>query len=313
GNGLLEVSSVMVVPMIMEDSLVGIICAVNSQVPGYNFSDNDLRLLNSLAQQASFAYEFLKIYQKLSDQQRIGKELEVARHIQGSLLPSSIPSVGEYRFIPFSSPAKEVGGDYYDFIKIDDCRNLVVVADASGKGVPAGMIMTICRTALRAFAKNFTSLNDLLVMLNSILYDDTDGSHFITMIACIINHQTNEVEFARAGHTAFLTMKDSEVLTYDPDGCALGLLPPQIASSFEVGKLVCEKNQSILLFSDGITEAVDRNNEEFGVTRLCDAWRNAMRNPDRSSLPISIVEAVDNFTEYALPSDDRTLVLIERV
>ncbi len=314
-NALAEgtADSVMVVPMTMESRLLGVICAVNSVKKGYYFNEDDLKLLESLASQASLAHEFLNIYTQLRDQQRIGKELELAEHIQTSLLPVRAPEWGSFKIIPFSKPAKEVGGDYYDFVQIDDDRLLVVVADASGKGIPAGMIMTMCRSSLHALTQNFKDLNTLLVDLNTILYNDTDGSHFITMAACIINRHTDEIEYARAGHTDLLTMSGNDVSTHTPDGTALGMLPPAFVSSFEVMNYSCASGDRLLLYSDGITEACDREGEEFGVERLSTVWKESLGKADAEALPDTIIEAVDNFTEYASQSDDRTIVFIERV
>lgn len=307
------VDSVMVVPMTIENRLLGVICAVNSSKKGYYFNQDDLKLFESLSSQASLAHEFLNIYTQLGDHQRISKELEVAEHIQEALLPETAPEWGSFRIVPFSKPAKEVGGDYYDFVKIDDDRLLVVVADASGKGIPAGMIMTMCRSSLHALAQNFTDLNTLLVDLNKILFEDTDGSHFITMAACLLNKATNEAEIARAGHTEFLFISDDKVKTYVPEGTALGMLPGEFVQEFEIVQDEFTQTNKLLLFSDGLTEATDRNGEEFGLERLADTWRDSMTDGDRNTLPDRIVEAVDTFTEYAAPSDDRTLVFIERV
>ncbi len=308
------VDSVMVVPMTMESRLLGVICAVNSTKKGYYFNEDDLKLFESLSSQASLAHEFLNIYTQLGDHQRISKELEVAEHIQTSLLPETAPEWGDFRIVPFSRPAKEVGGDYYDFVKIDEDRLLVVVADASGKGVPAGMIMTMCRSSLHALAQNFTDLNTLLIDLNTILFDDTDGSHFITMAACLLNRKTNQAEIARAGHTEFLFTAEDGIRTYTPEGTALGMLPGEFVQSFEVIKDDFTESNKLLLFSDGLTEATDREGEEFGIDRLASTWQSCMeKSEDMNSLPDMIVEAVDTFTEYAAPSDDRTLVFIERV
>ncbi len=307
-----RVDSVMAVPMVIDGKVVGVICAVNPASKGYHFTPEDLKLLESIGSQVAIAQEILTIYTQVRDQQRIIKELELAEHIQTSLLPTSSPDWGDYTIVPFSSPAKEVGGDYYDFVQIDQDRLLVVVADASGKGIPAGMIMTMCRSSLHALVQNFTDLSSLLVDLNAILYKDTDSSHFITMAACIIDRSTNMVEYGRAGHTELLMLEDENLEMHTPDGTGLGLLPPEFVDSFEIMRFEFKKNMKLLMYSDGITEAFDRTQEEFGVERLCQSWKMALIDDNRDNLPSIIVEAVDNFTEYVDASDDRTIVFIER-
>jgi serine phosphatase RsbU (regulator of sigma subunit) len=308
-----DVDSLMIAPLELESGVRGLIVVADSAKIDYHFTKQDLELLKSLSVQVAFTHEFLDIYTKLKNQQRINKELELAEHIQNSLLPEHAPEWGEFKILPFTSPAKEVGGDYYDFIEIDEDRLLVIVADASGKGIPAGMIMTMCRSSLHALVENFSNLNKLLVDLNSILYKDTEGCHFITLAACLLNRKTNEMEYARAGHTEFLLRANkNNVFASTPEGSALGLLPPMFVNSFEVLQVEVDKNQQILLFSDGITEACDRNEEEYGVERLMSSWNQLLIDNGQDFTPSQIIEKVDCFTEYASASDDRTIVFIER-
>jgi len=309
-----DVDTLMIAPLELESSVKGLIVVADSAKVDYHYTKQDLELLQSLAKQVAFAHEFIEIYTKLKNQQRISKELELAEHIQTSLLPEQAPEWGDFRILPFTKPAKEVGGDYYDFIEIDTDRLLVIVADASGKGIPAGMIMTMCRSSLHALVENFTDLNTLLVTLNSILYNDTEGCHFITLAACLLNRKTNEMEYARAGHTEFLLRaRENDIFVSAPEGSGLGLLPPMFVNSFEVLKVDVDKNQQILMFSDGITEACDRNDEEFGVDRLIKSWDELLIENGNQFRPSQIIDKVDSFTEYADASDDRTIVFIERI
>lgn len=309
-----KIESVMIVPMIMENRVLGIICAVNSSKQGYRFNEDDLRLLESISSQASLAHEFLGIYLQLRDQQRLSKELEVADRIQRSLLPAKAPQWGEYQFYPYNRSAKEVGGDYYDFVEIDEDRLLVLIADASGKGVPACMIMAMCRSSVHALVKQFSDLSTLIGQLNAILYKDTDNSHFITLAGCLINKRTHHIEYVRAGHTGLMVrspLQGNRIV--ESEGTALGLLPPEFAGEYEVATLDGHTDHSFLLYTDGITEATNADGEEFGEQRLTDEWENALHDPDLAHIPRRLAQAVDHFTEYAPPSDDRTIVFIQRV
>jgi len=210
--------------------------------------------------------------------------------------------------------AKEVSGDFYDYVPIDEDRTLVIIADASGKGVPACMIITMTRSILRSIASRFTSFEELLPELNRNVFADTEASRFVTMALVLIDKKNNVVECARAGHTEIL-LKNSlnQVTTIEPEGPAIGLLPPELEIPFETFSFIFNKGNSMCLYSDGITEQMNDQDEEFGIDRLLGLWDkidvNAVGPEEASRI---IFEEVSDFKGDVSQADDQTLVIISR-
>ncbi len=306
-----DVRTLIAVPMFVENRLTGVVAAVNCKQPGRNFTANDLRTLENLSYQAAMASHLVNIYGERTRQQRIVQELDLARQIQASLLPDDIPSLGDYRIHAFSRSANEVGGDFYDFIEMDEYRTMILVADASGKGVPASMLMAMCQSFAKAEAERFTMMEQFLASLNRHLYRDSDRSHFVTLAILLIDRQNHVCEYARAGHTELLTrMPDGSTRIIKPKGPALGLLPEEFEPRFDTLSFAFEPGTSILLFSDGITEALNEAGEEYGLDRLYKIWNGNDLPPEQ--MGALILDEIKEFTGEEPQADDQTLLLVAR-
>jgi sigma-B regulation protein RsbU (phosphoserine phosphatase) len=306
-----DVRTLMAVPMQVENRLVGVVCAVNSRQAGRAYGLEDLKMLETLSYQVALAGRFVSIYTERSEQQRIFQELELARQIQRSLLPSEVPAPEEYEIHADSRSAQEVGGDFYDFVTIDDDRLMVIVADASGKGVPACMLMAMCRSFIHAAVEPFVSLEEFLLQLNKFLYRDTDDAHFVTLGICVINHRLNTCEYARAGHTELLMRNDESVCReIFPDGPAVGLLPHELGLTFAIERFEIPPATTLMMFTDGITEAHDARGEEFGVQRLCQLMDGNQMRP--RELGETVLSRVREFAGDSAQEDDQTVVVISR-
>jgi len=303
------VHTLMAVPMHVEGHLLGVICAVNSKDEGHSFDQDDLHLLETLAFQAALASNLVQIYSQRSKQERISQELQFGREIQQSLLPSSVPDWGEYRFAAYTCPALEVGGDYYDFVEIDEDRLMVVVADAAGKGVPACMLMAMCQSSVHSLVEQYAGLEPFLASLNARLFRGTDPAHFLTMAVAVIDKRTHVCEYGNAGHTALLLSRpDGTTLQVNPEGPALGLLPDDLGVQFDTLSFCFDPGMSLMLFTDGITEALNRDEEEFGLTRLHDLVEASEKHPEK--LADAVVDSVGDFVGDAPQFDDQTLMVI---
>ena len=303
-----KIETLMVCPISIDGELQGMIAAVNS-TDGYPFEAADLLLLKSLSGHASLARNMIEAYHKQGEQQRINQELEFAKKIQVSLMPESIPQIGDIKVYAENRPAKEVSGDFFDYIDIDEHKTLVVIADASGKGIPACMIMNMTRSVLRSLCTSFTSLEDLLLQLNDNIFKDIDNSRFITMAFCLIDKRDNVVECARAGHTELLFRNpEGSIQKLLPDGPAIGLLPNMLGLSFETFSFIFQPGATMFFFTDGLTEAANINDEEYGLDRLIAAWNNSP-NELKSSAEY-ILNDVNSFAEDMPQADDQTVVLI---
>ncbi len=305
------VQTLIAVPMFANERFLGVICAVNRREEGKHFDEEDLRMLGELSCQAALASSLVKVYSDRSSQERMLQELRFGRDLQRSLLPARIPTWGEYRFGAFGEPALEVAGDYYDFVRIDEDRLMVVVADASGKGVPACMLMAMCRSFVHSLVEDYAGMERFLMDLNRRLFSDTDAANFLTMACVVVNRRNHVCEYGCAGHTpAFMRHGDRVSLSVRPEGVALGLLPNDLGIGFETLTFLFEAGTQLLLFTDGITEALNDRGEEFGEERLREIWSRERLQPEQTTR--RIVEEVRKFVGKVPQTDDHTMMVIHR-
>jgi phosphoserine phosphatase RsbU/P len=302
-----SVNTVMLVPMVHDATLTGVICAVNSRHSGA-FSPEQFGRLRFISSQVILAQNLISIYRDLSKQQRIDQELEFARQLQASLLPSSFPAWDQFVVHAFTRSSKEVNGDFYDFVEIDENRLLIVIGDACGKGVPACMLTAMTRSFIRSSMSHFENLESFLREINQNLFRDTDEERFVTLACCLMDRRNSLIEYARAGHTELLAYTHKHIRKIYPNGSALGILPDELAS-FDSLCLQFSEDMSMLLFSDGITEALNADNEEYGLERLQEEFR-ASRNAGDSSEE-TLEKIINSATEFAVEQiDDQTMILI---
>jgi serine phosphatase RsbU (regulator of sigma subunit)/putative methionine-R-sulfoxide reductase with GAF domain len=313
---VIPVRTLMIAPITHNGAVTGVVCAVNNR-RGDNrpFSAAQYNNFKFIVAQVALAQSIVRVYANLSEQQRINQELQLARSLQASLLPKSFPAWDQFVVHSFTRSSKEVSGDFYDFVQIDENRLLVVVGDASGKGIPACMIMAMARSFIRSNSDRFTNLKDLLRELNFNLFRDTEEDRFITLACCLLDRKEGTVEYARAGHTELQVCVRNHVRKIYPEGSALGLLPNEL-SNFETICFEFTPEMSLLLFTDGITEAINSKGEEFGSERLSNVYLR-LCGPGRhqpESILSKVLEAVDEFTEHSeIIADDQTMVLIQHL
>ncbi len=307
-----ELHSVMGVPLLREGLCVGVICAVNNRGSRRlrPFSPLQFERLKLLAHQVLLVHNIAEAYQEISRRERLDQELSFVRHFQLSLLPGSAPQWGCFSIVASTRSAKEVNGDFYDFVRIDADRMLVLLGDACGKGMPACMLTAMARSFARSLADNFTTLTDFLRELNRKLHRDIEADRFITVGCCLLDKRNSLLEFGRAGHTDLLTFVHNHIRVLSPEGAALGILPDEFAE-FESICIALDPGTTVLMFSDGITEATDAAGAEFGMSRLTEAFRTACEGgmSIRAVLE-SVTRAVSDFELEQ--NDDQTLVVIRQ-
>lgn len=309
-NKVVPIDTFMAVPMLAEGKLIGVLCAVNHG--GLSFTMEQYSTLTFLASQVVLALNIIKVYSDFSNQQRIVQELEFTRQLQSSLLPKTFPEWEPFVIHAFTKSAKEVSGDFYDFVMIDDNRLLVVVGDASGKGIPACMMMAMTRSFIRANVERFTTVKDLLKELNSNLYRDTDDGRFTTLACCLLDRKERTIEFARAGHTELLSYAGNGIVRrIRPSGTAVGLLPNGMARESDTVSFTLKPEMSIMIFSDGFSEAVDHDGHEFGIDRLKSIFlESCERGGTPQMITEAILSAVGTFADGEQQNDDQTIVII---
>ena len=250
------------------------------------------------------------MYDRLSQQQRITQELEFARTLQRSLLPPDCPQWGGFSIQAVSRAAKEVSGDFYDFVEIDSNRLLVVIGDACGKGIPACLIMAMTRSFIRANIPHFTTLKAMLFELNDNLFRDMGDGRYITLAVCLLNKKENTVEYARAGHTELIFYVRNHIRSINPNGAGLGLLPSEL-TEYDTFNTQFGPEMSFIMFTDGINEAENAAGEQFGIQRIKDCFmKSCVAQESPREAVAKIMDSVDRFSPANGEQDDRTVVVI---
>ena len=241
------------------------------------------------------------------ERERIEQELRVARMIQHALLPKSLPEVEGYEIAVYYQPAREVGGDFYDFLRLPDGRLGLVVGDVSGKGVPAAIVMAITRTMLRS-AYHLGSPGEILQKVNDELFSDIPPNVFVTCLAAILDSTTGRLQYANAGHDPPFVRHASGVGKLRATGMPLGLMAGMV---YEQKEINLEPGESVLLYSDGLAEAHSQHHEMFGFPRI-EQYVGAQA--EGAKLIDSLLVEVERFTgEDWEQEDDITLLTLQRL
>jgi serine phosphatase RsbU (regulator of sigma subunit)/anti-sigma regulatory factor (Ser/Thr protein kinase)/tetratricopeptide (TPR) repeat protein/transposase len=258
--------------------------------------------------------KFRKSQVNLAEQERLQKEMQVAQEIQHTLLPDVFPEIEGYEIASYYEAAKEVGGDYFDFVEVDKDTLGIVVADVSGKGVPGSLVMTMIRTALRTEARGNKNAADVLARVNDFVINDMKRGMFVTVFYIILDSQRRMISFASAGHNPMILYRGMTKKSYylNPRGFPIGINLPDrslFRKSIESDTLQLREDDVLIVYTDGITEAMNPKRERFGDERFLTAIRNyGILSVD--PLVDKIKNDINNFTEEFSQSDDITLVAI---
>jgi sigma-B regulation protein RsbU (phosphoserine phosphatase) len=278
------------------------------------FTANDFAVFRSVAEQSSFAIGNARIHREAHEKRAMEGELQNAREVQRVLLPQGDPVVAGYRISGTNLPARIISGDYYDYIDLGDGKFGITIADVSGKGVSAGLLMAMCRSVLRSVAPGRNSPSEVLAAVNRQLYPDIREDMFISMAYAILDESGGRLTISRAGHDpALLFRRESEkVELLRSPGLALGVdggaVFERVTKDQEIELL---PGDCVLFYTDGMREAVDTNDEEFGMERMSEVFRRAA--PMGAEMVISrMQEELRQFTGEGPQMDDITLVAIER-
>src|ERR671915_746399 len=264
-----------VVPLVSQGELIGLL-NLGPRLSQQEYSADDRKLLNDLATQTAPAVQVAQLVrqqqQQAQERERIEQELRVARLIQQTLLPKHVPDLPGYQLAAYYQPAREVGGDFYDFLELDDGHLGLVVGDVTDKGVPAAIVMATTRTMLRASAQRLDSPGEVLKRVNDVIVRDIPPNMFITCLYAILDLESGVLRYANAGHDLPYRRRrrrsSSEAGGAEElraTGMPLGLLP---GMSYEEKEIVLGRGDSVLFYSDGLVEAHDPERKMFGFPRL---------------------------------------------
>ena len=306
---LRESGVVLMVPMYLQDRLIGSI-NVGPKLSGRVYSQEDLDLLATVASQAAIAIENARLHRSEIDKQKITEQLKIAQRIQQGLLPKTNPHEPRLDISGISIPAETVGGDYYDYIQLPGNRLLVAVGDVSGKGMSAALYMSQVQGMIRFAAQMYDRPKDILIRVNRHIYEGMERNSFITIILALFDFDADTVTICRAGHTPPLVELNGDMRFLGSEGMGLGLENGKVfEDSLEEKTFGLKHGGLIVLYSDGLTEAMDQHMNEFGGDRVYTMVEGAAQM-SAANLQQLLITEVARHRGTAEQNDDITLVVI---
>jgi phosphoserine phosphatase RsbU/P len=289
------------IPLHVDGKLIGVFTASHTELDG--FSPEQLRLLQALCGYVAVAVHNARRFQEEQQQrQEMSREANEARKIQQALLPRCSPLIPGFTVTGLSTPAGAVGGDWYDFIPFEDGRWGLVLADVSGKGTAAALLMSATRGMLRSLAEAACSPSEVLTKLNELLVNDFPSGRFVTMVYGVLDPKVRTLTFASAGHLRPLLIKGSQARFLETErGLPLGIG----LGEYSEAQVHLPEGSRLLFYSDGITEATGPDEDEYGAERL----EQHFRRQDASAE--SILKDVRTFANGAGLRDDATVILVK--
>ena len=271
--------------------------------------DRALSILHGIAQQAAMAIDGARLYQESLQAQRLEHELSLAREIQRSFLPRKLPAPEGWSIAADWQAARQVGGDFYDFIELQDGRFGVAVADVADKGVPAALFMALTRSLLRGAAFSGREPNAVLKRVNRLVLADTRSDLFVTMFYAILDTRTGETHYANAGHNLPMHARaNGDLASLSGSGMAIGVIEP---IEPPLREFFVSSGDALMLYTDGLVDALNAEGEEFGMGRLTSAF-HAASPLGAQEIVDTVMGAVREHTGGEVPFDDQTLVVIKR-
>jgi len=308
GNQEFPVRSLLGVPLLSKGRMIGMLALFNKKT-GDSFTDDDQRLLSIIGAQAAQVIENSRLFEEEQALQRMQEELRLAFELQVNLLPKLPPTITGYDIAGRSRPARQVGGDYFDFIEVQQDHVAFCLGDATGKGMPAAMLMANLQATIRGQAKVSASVSDCLQRANTMLYHSTSAEKFATLFFGCLDTSSHRFCFANAGHCPPILMDAAGAARrLTQGGMVLGCLED---SAYSDDAVKLQPGDVLTLFSDGVTEAMNGMDEEFGELRL-----EAIIRDNREQPAEALIEAVfRSVCEHAggrAQADDMTAVVIKR-
>jgi sigma-B regulation protein RsbU (phosphoserine phosphatase) len=298
------------VPLLVEDRSIGVL-VLDQRKPGL-LQPEDLRFLQLMANQAAIAIEKARLHEEEVKVQALERELDVGRRIQLSLLPEAPPSVEGWELVAFYQPARVVGGDFYDFLEFSDApdRLGLTIADVTGKGVPAALFMARSSSILRTVALSGLGPCEVLTKANELILRDGQTELYVTAFYALLDTATGHLAYATAGHDRPLRVQAAtgQIRELNAVGIVMGAFP---TIELEQGEIDLAPGDVLVLYTDGVTEAMDRNHNLFGIRRL-EATLAANHGASAQAIVAAVVDAVRAYAGDVPPSDDLTLVVVRR-
>ena len=297
----------LIVPMQLHGETKGLIL-LGRRVNQSEYTESDIEFIYSVGSLAIISLENRRLFNEALEKQKMEEELEIARDIQKNLLPHSIPEYKKFDVAAFNMPSKQVGGDFYDIIPLDDSSFCIAIADVSGKGVPAALLTANLQAFLKIICKHGMSLSEATELINDLVTDNTMDGKFITFFWGVLDEKDLSFNYVNAGHNPPLLIRKKKIIKLDKGGIILGVM--KTFTPYESPTIPLQKEDVIVLFTDGITEAMDKNGNEFSDERLEELVLKSA-HLSVSEITENIRQAVQDYAAGTVQSDDITLLVVK--
>jgi len=306
-NARPETKSEIVVPVVTDERMIGVINLESDRIDG--FTDEDLEILTTFASQAAISIDRARMHKYILEQKKIEEQLSIARTIQKTFLPKQVPKIPGYDIWGTNIPSGEVGGDYYDFIDIVDNQLGITIADVSGKGIPAALIMASFRASLIAEIRNNYAIRSICHKVNNLLCESLEPENFVTAIYGVLDTKNSIFTFSNCGHNPGLLLRTGGgIENLSEGGILMGIRPN---SQYEERPVYIAPGDTLCFFTDGVTEAEDARGEQFETDRVIEIIEQT-RDLPAARIGAKIIKAVRDFADKDYGMDDLTLIIIKR-
>lgn len=301
--------AILCAPLKIKDKLTGVIYVDNRLHAGI-FTPADMELLSYIASSAAIAIENARLYEVAIEKGRLEQELQTARKVQAGLLPREIPKITGWDFDAFWQPAREVGGDYYDFIPLAGERLGLVIADVTDKGMPAALFMASTKNIIRASAGSCDKISEEIAKANRLIEVESNDRMFVSLVYACLDLASGTMTYVNAGHNPplYYSARKKEIFQLERTGMWLGVDPN---NQFTQETITLEQNDLVLFYTDGVPDAINVEEVEFGMSRLENVLlKSTLLSSDK--IRQAILKEISEFISPAEPFDDITLMVIKR-
>lgn len=305
--GRLETLSEIAVPIIRDERAIGALDVESDKLA--SFDHHHLEILEFFADAAAISLEKAILHHQILEKKKLEEQMQMAKDVQSSLLPSEPPEISGYDIGGICIPTFDIGGDYYDFISLDNDNLALVIADVSGDGIPAALIMASFRAMLRNQLKINPDPAQVMNVLNQLIPDVSRKRDFITAFYGKLNFNNNTFTYVNCGHNPPIMLKsDGRIIQLEEGGPSLNIIKDICFSS---DSIILGSGDIIIFYTDGVTEIFGKDSKEFGIERLKEVILLSQKFPANDIIK-NIVKATKNFSESKMYRDDFTLVVLKR-
>jgi len=304
--GRLETQSEITTPILRDGKTIGALNVESDKLAAFDTKDIDV--LNFFAEASAISIEKALLHYQIIEKQKIEEQLQLAKDVQISLLPISDPEVKGYLFSSICIPAFEIGGDYFDYINIDENNLGIVVSDVSGDGVPAALIMAAFRALLRYSSKLFLSPSKLMEHMNENVAEFMRKRDFISIFYGVINFKTHTFSYCNCGHNPPLFFESGKINFLESCGPSLNLIKNV---EYYTSQIKLGKNDQIILYTDGVVEVFNKEKNQFGLDRLIKLFKSNSNRSPKEIIDI-VTQATRDFSYQGVYKDDFTLLVLKK-